>query len=83
MIKVKLSLYKSRQTQRVPGGMNTQISNQHKKGGKVVSPMHRPPLPPQEVILALISFGCTVDPRTIVRPEGLSQYKNPNDPTYN
>ena len=46
-------------------------------GGKVVSLMHRPPLP-QEVHLELISVRGRVDPRAIVRPDGLS-LKNSND----
>ena len=58
MIKVKISLYKPGQAPSIPGGSDTQISRQSAhKGGKVVSPMHRPPLPPpQEVITVLISF---------------------------
>jgi len=39
-------------------------------GGKVVSLTDRPPLP-QEIHLVLISVRGCVDPRTIVRPEGL------------
>jgi hypothetical protein len=43
--------------------------------GKVVSPTHRPSLPP--VFLALISIGGRVEPRDIVRPEGLCKGKIP------
>jgi hypothetical protein len=42
------------------------------EGGKVVSCMHRPPLLLED-ILVLIYFGGCVDPRTILRPEALSQ----------
>jgi hypothetical protein len=45
------------------------------EGGKVVSPMHRPPLP-REIFLVPISVGGWVDPRAIVRPEGICQWKN-------
>jgi len=46
------------------------------EGGKVVSPMYRPPLPPGNIPIR----GC-VDPTAIVRPEGLCQWKMPMTPS--
>ena len=39
-----------RRSQRVPGSCGSQISGQAAhEGGKVVSPTHRPPLPPRDI----------------------------------
>jgi hypothetical protein len=75
MVKVKQSHYRPGQALRVPGGWGSQISRQSKhEGGKVVSPTHRPPLPPGHTPG---THSYWVVPRAIVRPKGLCQWKIP------
>ena len=49
-VKVKQSHYWLGEALRVSGGLDSQISRQSEhEGGKVVSPTHRPPLPPGSI----------------------------------
>ena len=75
-VKIKQYHYRPGQALMVPGGWGSQISWQSvHEGGKVVSLTHQPHLPPQEKFLILISVRWRVDPKAIVRPEGLCQWK--------
>ena len=63
------------QVQRVLGGWDSQISRHSThEGSKVVNSTHWAPLP-QKIFLVLISFRGGVDPRALVRSEGLCRWK--------
>jgi hypothetical protein len=80
--KVKQSHYRPRKALRAPGCRSSQVFRQSAhEGGKVVSPTHRPPLPPQERFPVLISVRGWVYPRAIVRPKRLCQWKIPMTPS--
>jgi hypothetical protein len=75
-IKVMQTLYRSGQVLRVPGDWDSQISRQSAhEDGNIVSPTHRPPLTPREIILLLISFRGCVEPRAIVLQKELCQWR--------
>jgi hypothetical protein len=80
--KVKHTHYMPGEYLRFAGGWGSQISRQSAhEGGKVVSPTHRPLLPPQEIFLVLISVRSWVNTRAIVRPEESCQWKFPLTPS--
>jgi hypothetical protein len=79
-VKVKQPHYRPRQALRGPRGWGSQICRQSAhEGGKVVSPTHRPPLPPRKYSWYSFLLRGWVDPRAIVRLKRLCQGINSND----
>ena len=84
-VKVKQSLYRIAGALRVPEEWVSQISRQPaREGGKAVSRTNRPPLSPSPTgKYSWYSFLLRgwVDPRAIMRPEGLRQWKISTTPS--
>jgi hypothetical protein len=79
----KQSHYRPGQALRVPAGWGSQIWRQSEhESGKVVSPTHRPPLPPRKYCWYSFLLRGWVSPRVIVWPEVLSMQKS-NDTMWN
>jgi hypothetical protein len=70
-VKVKPSHYRPGQALIAPGELDSRQSPH--EGGKVVGPTYRPPLPPRKYFWYSFLLEAKVNPRAIVKPEGLYQ----------
>ena len=80
-VKGKSVPFQAQSAQRVPGSLGSQITWQWSRMVVRLSALRTGRLYPQKIFLVLISVRGWVDPRAIVRSEGLCQWKIPMTPS--